>query len=548
MKRVSEVIDVWFDSGAMPFAQWHYPFEHKDEFDKLFPAEFISEAVDQTRGWFYSLLAISTMYYDQPCFKNCLVIEFVVDKEGKKMSKHVGNVIDPFVMVDTYGADAVRWYMLSTSHPWIALKFDPKGVEIIQRKFFDTFKNCYAFWALYANIDDVAERAAEKGLAVGDFLRAGAGTETLIDRWVRSRYHSTVAQVIEALDNYNLTRATRLIQDFVIDDLSNWYIRLNRSRFYGSGDDPDKMLVYSVLYDILVGICGLIAPIAPFFSDYIYSQLLGENNGSLPESIHLTSFPAPDTAVVDTAMEDDMATVQKVVSLALAARKRKNLKVRQPLCRIVVSDQGGKIPGDDFQEIILRELNIKNIEFAKGSEDFVSYSVKLDFARLGPKFGKAMGRISQAAQAFSQDEIKRLMAEERLTFEIDGDSATLTNEDVEIIRQEKDGYGVEVDGSLMIALDTALTPELIDEGFARELVNKIQNMRKTSGFEVTDRIQIKLFADEPLAGAADRYGKYICDETLADSLERAELSRSDGGDAMEWKINGEKAVIAVTRL
>jgi isoleucyl-tRNA synthetase len=290
------------------------------------------------------------------------------------------------------------------------------------------------------------------------------------------------------------------------------------------------------------------APIAPFFSDYVYHQLLGETGDGLAESIHLTTFPAVDISVIDTALENDMAFVKKVVSLALAARKRKNLKVRQPLSRIVIHAQDEKPPSDDTCEIILRELNIKNIEFAESPDDFVSYTVKLDFAKLGPKFGKAMGEISKAAQALSQDEIKQFMIEERLNIEVGDRQVDLSKEDVEIVRHEQDGFGVEVDGPVMIALDTALTPELIDEGFARELVNKIQNMRKSSGFEVTDRIRIKLFADEPLAGAADRFEQYICDETLADSLEKAELNRSDGDDAAEWKINGEKAVISVARL
>jgi len=548
MKRVPEVIDVWFDSGAMPFAQWHYPFEHKDDFDQLFPAQFISEAVDQTRGWFYSLLAISTMYYDQPCFKNCIVIEFVVDKDGKKMSKHIGNVVDPFEMVDQFGADTVRWYMLATSHPWIALKFDPQAVAVIQRKFFDTFKNCYAFWALYANIDDVAGRAAEKNMAVGDFLKAGAGEETLIDRWLRSRYHTTVAQVIEALDKYNITRAARLVQDFVIEDLSNWYIRLNRSRFYGSGDDPDKMTVYSLLYEVLTGTCGLMAPIAPFFSDFVYRQLLAENKGQEPESIHLTDFPEFDKGVIDEKLEENMALVKKIVSLALAVRKRKSLKVRQPLSRIIIHNRGKEELSEDLRRLIKRELNIKKIEITDRPDDYMSFALKLDFASLGPKLGKAMGAVTGKAKELSQDEIKRFMAEERLKFEVEGREITLMAEDAEIVHEEKEGFGVEVDGPVMVALDTGLTPELIDEGFAREVVNKVQNMRKSSGFEVTDRIKIKLFADDPLAGAVDRYREYICGETLADSLERGELSGSDGSDAVEWKINGEKAVISVARL
>jgi len=547
MKRVPEVIDVWFDSGAMPFAQWHYPFEHKDDFDRLFPSEFISEAVDQTRGWFYSLLAISTLYYDQPCFKNCLVIEFVVDKEGKKMSKHVGNVISPFEMVDRFGADAVRWYMISTSHPWVALKFDPEGVAVIQRKFFDTFKNCYAFWALYANIDDIAERAAATGLSVAEFLRAGVGQETLIDRWIRSRYNTTVAQVTEALDGYNLTRASRLIQDFVIDDLSNWYIRLNRSRFYGSGDDPDKMLVYSILYDVLVGACGLAAPIAPFFSEYIYRQLLGANNAGRPESIHLTAFPPCDSTAIDAKLEEQMATVQRVVSMALAARRRRNLKVRQPLARIIINDRSRTPLPDDVKDIIRKELNIKSIEFSDEADQYVSYSAKPVFSAIGPKFGKLAGQIAARIKAMSPNEVKRFESEGRFTLEIDGRNVELIGEYVEVIREEKHGFAVETDGPITVALDTALTPELIDEGFARELVNKIQNMRKQSGFEVTDRIRIRLFADEPLAGAVDRYETYIREETLADSLERAGLGQSDGG-AVEWIINGERATISVARL
>ncbi len=328
MRRVPEVIDVWFDSGAMPFAQWHYPFENKDNFDQLFPAEFISEAVDQTRGWFYTLLAISTIFYDQPCFLNCLVMEFVVDKDGKKMSKHVGNVIDPIEMVNTYGADGVRWYMISTSEPWIALKFDPKGVEITQRKFLDTLKNCYAFWALYANIDDVADRAAAEGVSVGKYLSERQGQEKLIDRWVLSRYNSVIKQVTEAMDSYLITRATRLIQDFVIEDLSNWYIRLNRPRFYSAGEDPDKILVYSILYNILIGVCGMTAPFMPFFSDFIYRQLLGKNAASEEESIHLTSYPRYDESLQDDRLEYEMGFAQDIVSLALSARQRKGLKVR----------------------------------------------------------------------------------------------------------------------------------------------------------------------------------------------------------------------------
>jgi isoleucyl-tRNA synthetase len=547
MRRVSEVIDVWFDSGSMPFAQWHYPFENKDQFDRLFPAEFISEAVDQTRGWFYVLLTISTIYYDKPCFKNCIVIEFVVDKEGKKMSKHIGNVIDPFEMVDRYGADAVRWYMISASHPWIALKFDPEGVGITRRKFFDTFKNCYAFWALYANIDDIADKAAGEGVSVSKYLRDRKGEQKLIDRWVLSRHNSVVAKANEAMNGYNITRAARLIQDFVIEDLSNWYIRLNRSRFYGSGEEPDKILVYSLLHDLLIGVCGLTAPIMPFFSDFVYRQLLGTNAGGQAESIHLTRFPAADNSCIDYRLEYEMVFVKKIVSLALAARKRKSLKVRQPLARILIHADSGQALSEGLNEIILTELNIKQIEFADGLDSYISYNAKPIFAKLGPKFGREMGKVADIIKSLPEDQIKRAEARGHFTIDIDGSRMELTGDEVEIVREEKDGFAIESDGGLTIALDTTLTPGLIEEGFARELVNKIQNLRKTSGFEVTDRIRITLYADDLLAGAAGRYKKYICSETLADYLELEELGRANGDDK-EWSINGEKAVISVIRV
>jgi len=547
MKRIPEVIDVWFDSGAMPFAQWHYPFENKEQVEKeWFPAEFISEAIDQTRGWFYSLLTISTLFFDQPCFKNCIVQEFVVDKDGKKMSKHIGNVIDPFEMVEKYGADSVRWYMMTTSHPWIALKFDSEGVAITQRKFFDTFKNCYAFWALYANIDDVRKRADDENKAVSEFLREKRGELTLIDHWVLSRYNTVVKDVTESLDNYNLTRATRLISDFVIEDLSNWYIRLNRSRFYGKGDDPDKMLVYSLLYDILSGTCALMAPVAPFFSEFVYRQLLGKNHSGRPESVHLTDYPVCDEATIEARLEDEMAFVQKVVSLALAARKRKNLKVRQPLSKIMIHGGDNLQISADVAAIIMRELNIKEYEFLAEAGDFVSYQAKANFGKLGPKFGKDVKKLAETVADLPSEQIKQLAENGRFTIDFDGRQVELTDEEIEVVRSEKSGFAVESDGSVSVVLVTDLTPELVDEGFAREVVNKVQNMRKTSGFEVTDRIKIKLFADGPLSAAINRHEKHICAETLADSLDLISLDSADG-DGKEWSINGEKAVIAVIR-
>ncbi|MCK5126080.1 MAG: isoleucine--tRNA ligase [candidate division Zixibacteria bacterium] len=556
MERVPEVIDVWFDSGAMPFAQWHYPFENKEKFDtELYPAAFISEAVDQTRGWFYSLLAISTIFYDKPCFENCIVIEFIVDKDGKKMSKHVGNVVSPFEMVDKFGADSVRWYMISTSHPWISLKFDADGVSITRRKFFDTLKNCYAFWALYANIDDVADNAAKENIPVGDYLRQRKGDEKLIDRWVWSKYNTVAKQVTEAFDNYNVTRATRLIQEFVIDDLSNWYIRLNRSRFYGSGDDPDKFTVYSLLYDILKGVCGLMAPVAPFFSDYIYSQLAGVKTESDTESVHLTNYPVGDDSVIDETLENEMAFVKKVVSLALAARKRKNLKVRQPLPRIIVSADNGVTPSENVSEIILQELNIKNLEFAKDASRYISFSAKPNFAKLGPKFGKGVKQAASIITSLASEEVEKFSQTEKIKIDFDGNIVELTTEEIEIIRSEQDGFAVEADGPFTVVLDTTLSDELIKEGFARELVNKIQNKRKSSDFEVTDRIIIKMFADNPVADAVNTFGEYISSETLAepftpqtlDGNGEAETLLADG-TVEELKVNGEKTLIGIERV
>jgi isoleucyl-tRNA synthetase len=437
--------------------------------------------------------------------------------------------------------------MISTSHPWISLKFDDEGVSITQRKFFDTFKNCYSFWALYANIDDVCEAAAKAKLSISDYLHQNAGEQKLIDRWILSRYNSVVAKVMAALDNYNVTGATRLIQNFVIDDLSNWYIRLNRSRFYGSGDDPDKMLVYSRLYDVLWGLCGIVAPIAPFFADFVYRQLLGANAASQPESVHLTAFPASDSTIIDETLEEDMAYVQKIVSLALAARKRKNLKVRQPLPRIAISSGRKALESDGMSDIICRELNIKAVEFIDDPGDLIRYSARPNFSRLGPKYGKDLGKLTKLVQGMTTNEIKKFMADGKVTVQLNGERLTLVEDDVEIAQVEAEGYAVESDGDVTVALSTELTAELVEEGFARELVNKIQNMRKTSDFNVTDRIEVTLHAEEPLVGAAQRFDEYIRSETLARTLNRQSLSEADD-TAKEWNINGEKAKISIRRV
>ncbi|HVP06480.1 MAG TPA: isoleucine--tRNA ligase [Candidatus Acidoferrum sp.] len=549
MTRVPELIDVWFDSGAMPYAQWHYPFENKEQFATKYPADFISEAVDQTRGWFYSLLAISTMLFDKPPFKNVIVLEFILDKEGKKMSKHKGNVVDPFATVDKYGADPLRWYLISTSNPWLPTKFDEDGLTDVVRKHFDTLRNTYSFFALYANIDDIVDRAEADGVTIDKFLETRAGEPDRFDRWIMSRYNSLAADMTENFDKYEITRPVRQIQSFVIDDLSNWYVRNNRRRFWAKGDDPSKMRAYLTLYRVLEGVCRLSAPVAPFISELLWKELVGakrEKHG-LPLSVHMMPFPKPDSALIDKPLEEAMETVRSIVSLGRAVRARKNLKVRQPLARLLVG-----LPGKhdlerlkEYFEIIEDELNIKEVVAAADLDQYVSYSAKLNFKIAGPKLGSHVKAAQAFVNALESEQAKQFAQTGKLTFASDGETITLTTEEVDVHKHEREGYAVEADGGVTVALVTELTPELIDEGFAREMVNKIQNMRKSSGFEVTDRITIRVATSERLQAAVTRYNEFIRKETLADSLELIQAGAVDGGT--EWNINGEKAAIAVAK-
>jgi len=550
MTRVPELIDVWFDSGAMPYAQWHYPFENKEIFEAKYPAEFISEAVDQTRGWFYSLLAISTMLFDKPPFKNVIVLEFVLDKEGKKMSKHKGNVIDPFETIDKYGADPMRWYLVSMSNPWVPKSFDLESLSEVCRKYFDTLRNTYSFFAIYANIDDILGRADKAGLTVDAFLESKAGAPDRFDRWIMSRYESLVKDVTESFDKYDITRPVRRIQQFVIDDLSNWYVRLNRRRFWAKADDPSKMRAYLTLYRILEGVCRLSAPVSPFMSELLWKELAGENRDrrGLPLSVHMTAFPRPNTALIDPTLDEVMETVRQVVSLGRAARSRKNLKVRQPLSGLMV----GLPKETDFERIreylgiVQDELNIKEVMYAADLGGYVRYAVKLNFKVAGPKLGPHVKAAQAYLASVDNDTIKKLVAEGKISLTLDGQSVVLTAEDVDVQRIEKDGYAVESDGPVTIALVTALTQELIDEGFAREMVNKIQNMRKSSGFEVTDFIRVSVSGTKPLREAVAKHREFIKSETLARELEFIDAESADGGT--EWSINGEKAAIAVAKL
>ncbi|HWR83433.1 MAG TPA: isoleucine--tRNA ligase [Candidatus Deferrimicrobium sp.] len=550
MSRVPEVIDVWFDSGAMPYAQWHYPFENKDRFEQQYPADFISEAVDQTRGWFYSLLAISTMLFDKPPFKNVIVMEFVLDKDGKKMSKSRDNMVDPFVTVDRYGADPVRWYLLWTSNPWLPIRFDEDGLAEVVRKYFDTLRNTYSFFALYANIDEVMGSAEAESLSVEQYLERRAGDPERFDRWISSRYHSLVKNVTANLDNYEITRPVRAIQTFVIDELSNWYVRLNRRRFWAKASDPSKMRAYLTLYRILVGLCQLMAPVAPFMSELLYKQLLGANRGryGLPLSVHMTAYPKPDESQIDLRLEEDMALVEKVVSLGRAARARTNLKVRQPLSRLLVAlpeyIDTGRLT--EYLGIVRDELNVKEVVPSADVDRYVSYSARLNFKQAGPKLGADAKQAAAFVTALDSKAVQQFAQSGQLTLALNDKQVTLTAEEVDVLRKEKEGFAVERDGPITVALVTELTDELVTEGFAREIVNKIQNMRKSSGFEVTDYITVQVRSSERLKAAATKYDEFIRRETLAHRIEFTD--RVDVAHSQEWNINGEKAAIAVTKV
>ena len=548
MTRTPEVIDVWFDSGSMPYAQWHYPFENKEEFEIKYPADYISEAVDQTRGWFYVLLAISTLLFDKPPFKNVLVMEFILDKDGKKMSKHKGNVVEPFALFDEYGADPLRWYLLSTSNPWLPTRFNIDGLAEVVRKYFDTLRNTYSFFSIYANIDELLDRSDAAGQTVDAFLEEKASEPEQFDLWIMSRYHSLVKEVTESFDNYDITRAVRSMQGFVIDELSNWYVRNNRRRFWAKADDPSKMRAYLTLYRVLTGICRLSAPVAPFISELIWTELAGphrEKRG-LPLSVHMTEFPKADESQIDTALEESMGLVEKVVALGRAARSRKNLKVRQPLSQLLVGVKAKQFEMlNNYLDIIKGELNIKEVAPASDLDQYVSYTAKLNFKTAGPRLGNAVKEAAAIVSSADSAVIKEFMASKQFPVEVDGRSVVLGEEDVMVARQERDGFAVESDGPVSIALVTEITDELADEGIARELVNKIQNLRKSSGLEVTDHIRLTLSSTDRLVKAARKHQEFIQRETLAEELDFAD-GELEG--VQQWNINGEKTAIAVAKV
>ena len=508
MVRESDLIDVWFDSGAMPYAQVHYPFEISGEaFRKVYPADFVAEGVDQTRGWFFTLHALAVMLFDSVAFKNIISNGLVLDKNGNKMSKRLGNAVDPFEVLEKYGADAVRWYMISNSQPWDNLKFDVDGVDEVRRKFFGTLYNTYSFFALYANVDGFTGR--EKEIPVAE--------RPEIDRWIISLLNTLVADVTRYLENYDPTPAARAIQEFVGENLSNWYVRLNRKRFWGGGLSDDKLAAYQTLYTCLETVAQLSAPFAPFISDRIFTDLNAVSGRHSEVSVHLSSFPVADASFVDRDLEEKMALAQKVSSMVLALRRKVNIKVRQPLSKILIPvlDPVVKEHIEAVRSLILSEVNIKDLEFIEDTTGVITKRIKPNFKTLGPRYGKQMKQISAKVAAFSQADIAQLERTDSWTTEIDGVKIEATAADFDITSEDMPGWLVTTEGKLTVAMDITLTDELRKEGLARELVNRIQNIRKDSGFEVTDKIRVTFEKNDALRAAVSAYRDYIASQVLA---------------------------------
>ena len=512
MKRESDLIDVWFDSGSMPYAQWHYPFENKEKIDenKAFPADFIAEGVDQTRGWFYTLHAIGTMVFDSVAYKNVVSNGLVLDKNGQKMSKRLGNATDPFETLDTYGADATRWYMIANANPWDNLKFDVEGIEEVKRKFFGTLYNTYSFFQLYTNIDKFTYAEAEIPLE----------ERPEIDRWILSELHTLIQKIDEYYAEYEPTKAARAISNFTQDYLSNWYVRLSRRRFWKGDYQQDKISAYQTLYTCMLTIAKLGAPIAPFFMDKLYLDLTKTTQTESFESVHLAKFPEYDARFVDKSLERKMEAAQTISSLVLSLRAKEKIKVRQPLQKVM-------IPVDSVQQkeeilavadLIKHEVNVKEVELLEDASDILVKQIKPNFKALGPRFGKDMKMIASEIQKFTADDIKKIEQNGELELDCNGKIITLELGDVEITSQDIEGWLVANEGSLTVALDVTLTKDLREEGIARELVNRIQNLRKDSGFEVTDRISVTLQKDEQIIQAVQQNLEYIKAETLTDDL------------------------------
>ncbi len=532
MTRTPEVIDCWFDSGSMPYAQWHYPFENKDTFDKLFPADFICEGIDQTRGWFYSLLAISTFLFDEPAYKNVMVNDMILDKHGQKMSKSKGNIVDPWKMLANYGADATRWYLLAVSPAWTPTKFDEDGVKEVFLKFFGTLQNVVSFFTMYANIDDIDPVEFE--------MAVDAREE--IDQWVISRLNTLVKYVKENMAEFELTKVVRAIQDFVVDEVSNWYVRRCRERFWAPEMTDDKKAVYRTLYEVLLTVVKLMAPFAPFISEEIYLNLTHEMKA---ESVHFVDYPVYDASMVNRELEEHMALVMSIVSLGRACRNKVQIKVRQPLNEIMVDGQRREML-EPMENLVKEELNIKNVHYIENLDQYVNYQVKPNFPVLGPKYGKMMKSISGAlAKANPGEVVRTIRSQGVLNLQVDDQELPLTGQDLDIRIQEREGFTVEMDNDNFVILDTELTAELVKEGLAREMISKIQTMRKNADFEIMDQIKIKYVSDVDVVEAVNVFREYIKDETLAIEIKH---HVEPGVDFEEWDINGHQAFIKVERV
>jgi len=539
MHRESDLIDVWFDSGAMPYAQIHYPFENGGaDFKEVFPADFIAEGVDQTRGWFFTLHAIAAMLFDSVAFRNIISNGLVLDKNGNKMSKRLGNAVDPFEVLDTYGADATRWYMISNSQPWDNLKFDKEGVDEVRRKFFGTLYNTYSFFALYANVDGFT----------GDEPEIPIARRPEIDRWIISLLNTLVESVTASLEAYDPTPAARLIQEFVGENLSNWYVRLNRKRFWGGEMNDDKLAAYQTLYTCLETVSQLCAPFAPFISERIFRDLNAVSGRHADTSVHLALFPKAETTLIDTELEEMMALAQQVSSMVLALRRAKNLKVRQPLTKILIPvlDPAMARRIEAVRNLIMNEVNIKEIQLISETAGLITKQIKPNFKTLGPRYGKFMKRIAALTAGFSQEEIAAIETAAETTLDIDGEKIRVTPADFEITSKDMPGWLVASEGKLTVALDITVTDELRHEGVARELINRIQNIRKESGFEVTDRIRVEIENKEAVTAALSRFTDYIGQQTLAVEVKAA--AEPAGAFVVESELDDEPLRIAVTKL
>lgn len=538
MKRELDLIDVWFDSGAMPYAQIHYPFENKEQFDNrsVFPADFIAEGVDQTRGWFFTLHAIAGMIFDNVAYKSVISNGLVLDKNGNKMSKRLGNAVDPFGAIEKYGIDPLRWYMISNSSPWDNLKFDTEGVEEVSRKFFGTLYYTYSFFALYANVDEFNNSQPQ----------VPYNERPEIDRWIISVLNSLILEVDKQLSEYEPTKAARAISDFVNDNLSNWYVRLNRKRFWGGDMNTDKLSAYQTLYTCLESVSMLIAPIAPFFADKLYRDLTSVTTGE-NGSVHLKLYPKADEAKINKQLEAQMKVAQDITSMVLSLRRKVNLKVRQPLTAIMIPvfDEAQRKEVEAMSALILNEVNVKNIKFVDNEAGILIKRVKPDFKKLGPKYGKIMKQLAKAVEAMSQKDIIVFEKAGSFTFDIDGNATIIELADVEVISEDIPGWLVSNYGNLTVALDITVTEELKREGIAREIVNRIQNIRKNKDFDITDKINIKISSNENTDDAVNEYKEYIAKQVLANSISIVDLSTEV--DVIELDLDELKLNITVNK-